>query len=269
MREILDLRIDIQITENIKKVIEKWRGVSKAKIVVYDFNRARQDGIPESYLDSFALCKGDYMSGLKLYISDSYPEASIIHEIIHPMLRAEGYCCIRPIHGYRMYPNHLVNYLELFSSHFTNQMDHLIIENRIKEYDLDFDKLLKNEFLQKEKSLSQLGTTYNLNKKEKLMYALYYTLDSFDYYFYLEPYKTKVFNLFKKVEKKGYNYSNDFFDTVSSFGYITQEKYLKSASTLLEKIRKIWFDELHRYKDDIYYDFFNFMIIRCRARAQC
>ena len=97
MRERLDLRINIPITENIKKVVEKWRRVSKAKIVVYDFSRARLEGIPESYLDSLALCMGDYRRGLKLYISNIYPEASFVHEIIHQILRAEGYCCIKPI----------------------------------------------------------------------------------------------------------------------------------------------------------------------------
>jgi hypothetical protein len=139
----------------------------------------------------------------------------------------------------------------------TNQMDHLIINQQMKEYDLDFNKLASIEF---EDALKVEYNPHYENKVECILNNMLIGLHYFDYINMIEPYKSKLVSLLKENNKEAYNHGKKFYTVVSNNGYNTKKQYRKSMEILLNEMKQ----EYKKVVNDksIYSRFFDLVCIK-------
>lgn len=129
--------MNVPITDNINKLIIEWSKLSDVVIRVFDIEDAKTNPELRPYFNDLAFgIMNSYTREFKIYVSDVYPEAHIIHETLHQILREEGYCrtkvLLRDLVGL---PDHIVRLVKEFQGAIINHMDHLVINNRIHDYD--------------------------------------------------------------------------------------------------------------------------------------
>lgn len=239
--------VDMPITNNIKKLIKTWNRLSNRVVKVYDIEKAKNDPSLAPYYNDLGFSFVNiHTDEFEIYSSNIYTEAHVIHETLHQILREEGYCVARV---YRkdiyFYPDYIGAIACEFKDALINHMDHLVINIRIKEYDLDLKKMYNNEYTKMKENLIILKNK-NLHGMEKLMYRLIFTIRSLDCYFYPEPYKKKIFDLLEEIDKKAHEYSKEFYNIVVQNGYLSKENFKESLLLILNKMDEIVKNEINR-----------------------
>lgn len=250
------------ITNNIKKLISEWNKLSDVNIRVFDIEVAKQKSELKPYYDDLGFTFLNFFTGeIEMYISDSYPEAHVIHETLHHILRAEGYCETKVfLRDKAFLPDYVGHIADYFQSDIINHMDHLLINIRIHDYDLNFNRMYKDEYSKMKENFFILKNIES-DEVKNLIYSLLFAIRTFDCYSYPEPYKQNIFNLHKEVDKKGYEYGKILYNIVMNNGYESKEDFKKAIFTMLNETKKIWHSELKMNEHDPIYDVFNIIKI--------
>ena len=78
----------IKLTENLRKIFDEWDRLGGGYIEIYGI-KDLQNKIDDYYLGSAKYYP--MRRSIEIYTSNKYPESTIIHEILHSILRIEGY----------------------------------------------------------------------------------------------------------------------------------------------------------------------------------
>ena len=254
--------VNVPITDNINKLIIEWSKLSDVVVRVFDIEEAKKHPELRPYYDDLAFgFINPFTREFEIYVSDVYPEAHIIHETLHQILRFEGYCVTKVfLRDKAGLPDYIIRLADEFQGAIINHMDHLIINIRIHDYDLDFNNMYRVEYSKMKKNFITLQNI-ELDERRKLLYGLLFAIRSFDCYSYLEPYKQDIFNLHKKVDKKGFDYGKKLYDIVVNNGYLSKEDFKKSILILINEANKIWHSKLDMNKDDPIFSVFKIIKI--------
>lgn len=253
--DLLILHIELEITENIIQIMQKWCDIINTPIDVFSMNE-----LPENLSgmkNNLAVALFHQITGsFIIYTSEYYVEAHIIHEILHPLLRANNYVQMSPLDSFVIfmrYPN-FMNQVKSYAMTVTNQMDHLIIHQQMREFDLDFDKLAIIEY--KDALKLECNPHYE-NDVERILNNMLMGLNYFDYVDMVEPYQSELINNLKENNEEAYKYGVKYYNLVSNNGYVTQEEYRESMEILLKEMKR----DYKKVKDDesLFSYFFDFI----------
>lgn len=252
---------NVPITDNIKKLIKIWNKTSDMLIRVYDIEKAKNDYRFISYINDLGFTYVNAFGEIEMYVSDIYPEATIIHEILHHILRVEGYCTTKVnLSDIFFYPKYILDTAKEFADAITNHMDHLIIDVRIKDYNLDFKRMCNLEYLRMNNDLEKFKNV-ELNEIEWLINSLLFAIRSFDCYSFYEPNRKRIFNLLKEVNQQGYKYSKKLYDDVVQNGFLSKEAFKESSLLVINKLNKILHKKININKNNPLYDIFKLIKI--------
>lgn len=128
-------------TVNTRKALDMLMGFTDKEIEVKPIEEFRAPGLkqPITYLGITQLSDNCF----RIYLSTEYPEAILIHEILHIILRYEGF----PVVGFdetcaeRRLPQPVRDCLPVLAGRLVSTVDHPEIHRRMEnDYDLDMDR---------------------------------------------------------------------------------------------------------------------------------
>lgn len=137
-------------TNNTKKALERLRKFTDKSLIFEDISKLRlphKKG-PLPYLG--ATCETE--ENITIWVSQKSPEATIVHEIIHRILRYEGYPVVEINKNYTLknIPQQFHNGLPKLQADLSSTIDHPEVFRRLEEdYQLDIEYYYKIQVSQK------------------------------------------------------------------------------------------------------------------------
>lgn len=223
-------------TPNTKKIMNELKRYYSGQVMVRDIKELASH--PKySNLASYLGVLFHKEGGLVVYVTSEYAEAEIIHELLHEILRYEGFPQIRvnKIMNQKNPPDRQAA-TQNIRNRFQSTIDHFVIYRRMQErFDLDFDKYFSMLYQVK---LNRFRKRKNkiLDHDREVFRDQQDILEGLDFFFYAEPYKHMIMHHFRKNFRKACSSCNILFKNISKIGFITPEINRKSAHKILKHI---------------------------------
>jgi hypothetical protein len=244
--DLFQSSINVEITENIKKILQEWANIVGTSIIVHSIEAVNQVPGLQGLQNNLAISRMSRLSGnFTIYTSNKYTEASIIHELLHGIIRAQGYCAMT-IYTSRKLQREFPSFMDqcsMYASAVTNQMDHLLIHSQIKEYNLDIKKLNKIEY----EYYRGVNNSHEYeNEVDRILNNMLIGLNYFDYVNMVEPHKSLIIKKIKEENDEALQYGITFYEIASTNGYLIQETYKSTMTLILNKMKKIFDDQIKK-----------------------
>ena len=171
-------------------------------------------------------------------VSESVQEAVFIHELLHVLMRNQGFpgIVMKPDIRIRLNPIQ-AKYLEEYRNVFSSTIDHLRIYGIMqKEYSLDFDLYFREQIEAKKRKFNEFQNRDHPKDADYFHGVQALTLDGLEYPFYPEPFKEEIVTLFKATTPEGFAASSALFRKVSKMGFQTPEQLFKCAVVIKDQI---------------------------------
>jgi len=249
--EYIVCHINLEITDNLRDIFKRWRNLCDFFVDIYSIERYQGE---EYSTNDLALSVFNPLGALIIYVSDHYPEAHIIHEMLHAMLRIEGYP------QYKLNPKllylppkiflsnkYLIDPLKKISDELTNNIDHILINKLMEKYDLDFRKLRDIQY-QYEYSHLEKERKYD-NIAEKVMDHIIMAIGTLEYDSSLdEIHRCELLDILKQKHIESYKYRSEFAKIIEEYPHSNPNEYKILLIKILEKIKNIFYNEIEEYK---------------------
>ena len=236
--DLLTCYFYLEISKNLDSVMKLWSETYGSNVYVYSkvgqeeylAEIGEENGLATSTFDLVT-------KEIVMIVSPDYPEAFIIHELLHPLIRAEGYDeIIMP------FLPELIKEEPEFASHckkiaggITNQIDHIVVREKMKDYDLDPEKL--NEIILKNGMTCDFRVECE-NIEDSLLNNLRFACNYVDFKSIDEPYQSKLLDKLSEENAIAFDYGKRYYDHFIGFDG-SSEEYNKRLNFVLEEIRKI------------------------------
>jgi hypothetical protein len=219
-------------TKNAIKAIDRLRSYTTKPIIQKDIRELASDPVyysASSYLGA-TLNTPEFII---IYLSDKYPEASFVHEILHIILDYEGFPNVSINEGFarRNLPSQLINVLPKLQSNLSSTIDHPEVYRRIEsDYNLDLEAYYEIEFQQKVNrfnkmiSISKSNEQYYFFRQQDILIGL-------DYFLWRD-HGEKLLKLFRKYYPDAYSSCLSLFKKISKSGFKTPKQSYQSAKAI-------------------------------------
>jgi len=244
--------INIEITDNIRAIFDRWRELCDFFVDIYNIDDYRGESDIKNDLAYSEL--NQFWGVFRIYVSDHYPEAHIIHEMLHAILRIEGYSRFRldpkvfllPREEFVAYKNYF-DLLNKLSNELTNSIDHIVINELIKKYKLDFQKLYDLQCQHEHKYL-EIERVYN-NEMEKVINNMKIAFGTLLYDGSLdEKCRHELLEILKEKYSASYEYRCELVKVIDEYPHSNTIEYRILLLKILEEIKKIVGKEIEEYK---------------------
>lgn len=218
-------------TANTRKALEALRGFTDREVEVKPIKEFRAPGFrqPMSYLGITQL-SDDH---LRIYLSTEYPEAILIHEILHIILRYEGF----PVVGFdetcteRRLPQPVRDCLPGLTGRLASTVDHPEIHRRMEtDYDLDMDRYYSiHAERETDKIIRESGQT--LEHDDHVFVCQQNILSCLDFLLWGKPHAGLLDTLWRHYPEV-FNSSQVLWRKVAGTGFSTPSDAFKSANVI-------------------------------------
>lgn len=226
------MEIKVPETPNIKKLLNLLRRHSDKTIQVKDIAE-----LGVTYLGAGKEYSNRIEVHLNTKVSKSVQEAVFIHELLHILMRNQGFPGIATKADIRsrLNPN-LLPPLESSRDRFQSTVDHLRIYGTMqKEFSLDFDSYFRDEVEGKIRRFSK--SPYGDHKDTEYYFHVQQDIvDGLNYHLWPEPFKQEILTVFKSTSPEGFAACLALFEKVSKIGSLTPQQLFKCATVIKNQI---------------------------------
>jgi hypothetical protein len=234
-------------TKNTLKVINILRKYTNKKIITKDIKELESDhGIVPSYLGAAY----ESIDSITIYLNLSYEsntrEATFVHELLHRILKYEGFPEVVINQDVaRNLPTEWNNALYALQSQFSSSIEHPEIFRRMESefelsiypyYEVQYKRKLElfNKSLKYKYEYTELFTEtqeYYFHRQQDILIGV-------EYFFYPENLKVMIFEVFKKLHPDAYESCLSMYEKVRKIGFNTPRSVIKSGNIILSHIIK-------------------------------
>jgi len=175
---------------------------------------------------------------LNTTVSESVQEAVFIHELLHILMRNQGFpgIAIRADIQSKLASN-LIPHLEKSRDFFSSTIDHLkIYETMQNEFNLDLNSYFKDQVEGKIRRFGKFSYQEHPKDAEYFFHVQQDILDGLNYYLFPEPFKQEILNIFKLKTPEGFAACSTLFGKVSKIGFFKPEQIFKCAGVIKDQI---------------------------------
>lgn len=218
-------------TVNTRKAIDMLKGFTDREIEVKPIEEFRAPGLkqPITYLGITQLSDNRF----RIYLSNEYSEAILIHEILHIILRYEGF----PVVGFdktcaeRRLPQPVRNCLPVLAGRLASTVDHPEIHRRMEnDYDLDMDRYYRiHAERETDKIIRESGLT--LEHDDHVFVCQQNILSCLDFLLWGKPH-AGLLDTFWRHYPEVFNSSQTLRRDVARTGFATPSDAFRSANII-------------------------------------
>ncbi len=237
-RQISNLQIfnKAYLTENVLDVISSIRKYTDKKICVYDI-KTFPDKRFQNFKNYFGI-SSDKGENIEIWLSENFPEQVLVHELLHILLRLEGFPEIYRNENYirETVGTSNINLIDNIQSILSSTIDHQIIYTRMK----DNEKLEPESYIQAliEMKFKRLHKTEQGSKKYRNIEIFYRQQDLFvlfDLHIFGELSK-KLQIEYSKMHPELVSFFNTLNTSVQKIGFDSPIQAKKSADYIITSI---------------------------------
>ena len=175
---------------------------------------------------------------LNTTMSESVQEAVFIHELLHILMRNQGFpgIAIRADIRSRIHLD-LIPHLEKSRDLFSSTIDHLKIYGIMQEeFSLDLNAYFKDQVEGKVRRFRKFPYRDHHKDAEYFFQVQQDILDGLNYHLFPEPFKQEILTMFESTTLEGFQACSALFGKVSKIGSQTPEQLFKCAEVIKDQI---------------------------------
>jgi len=216
-------------TENTIKAVNMLNKYTDKAIQVRDIKELPDIGsyLGAAYIDDEII----------IHLNCSYPidiqEATFIHEVLHLVLRYEGFPKVEINETIaRTLPSQFISVLPKLRSHFSSTIEHPQIFKRMEsEFTLNLPRYYGVQVQQKLNRLNK-GLNYPKGSKQYYFFRQQDILIGLEYFFYPQYYKNKILSVFKEAYPNAYTSCLSLYNKVKKIGFNSPKSAYESAKII-------------------------------------
>lgn len=177
---------------------------------------------------------------LNFSVSESTREAVFVHEVLHIVLRYEGFPgIVTRADSIHSFPPNLIPKLEFLTDFFRSTVEHLRVYNRMQtDFTLDFTPYFEEEVQTRIRRFSKFPYK-NSPRNAKYYYCVQQDiLDGLNYYQFPEPFSQRILTVFKDTDPDGFSSCSALYGKLSKIGFSTPQQMFKCANLIKDQIVK-------------------------------
>jgi len=205
-------------TANTQKVLKLFRKYDSRPVIVKNIKDLESD--PNYFnLASYLGVKFSERDRLLIYIDIENVEVEIVHEMLHEIMKYEGFPIIRfNNYIYNKLPKNHQEAVKNIRNRFASTLDHLELYRRINEdYNFNLEKYYSRLYDVKYKRFKNVKKT--LTKDQYIFREQQHILEGLDYFSYIDPYKTKILKKFEQTYNRAFKSCNLLYTNISDIGF--------------------------------------------------
>lgn len=230
-------------TSNTKKMVSLLERCTKKPIQIRDIAEfANKPGL--AHIANYLGEVKEYSNRIEVHLNFSKPEsvceAVFVHELLHVMLRYQGFPGIAtPMEEQYRLPANLVPLLERMRSLFSSTIDHLKIYKVMQaEFNLDSSLYFKDQIDAKLRRFSKFSYKDTPKNAEYYFHIQQDILDGLNYYEFPESFKQQILTVFMETDSDGLASCSALHRKLNKIGYSTPENMFKCANEVKDWIIK-------------------------------
>jgi len=197
-----------------------------------------------TYIANYMGTAKEYVDRIVVHLNFSGPEslreAVFVHELLHILLRYEGFpgVATRANSIYRLPPD-LAPHLEKLRNFFSSTIDHLNVYRRMgTDFALELTAYFEEQVQAKTRRFTKFSYKDSPRDAEYYFHVQQDILDGLNYYEFSQPYSEKLLTLFKEICPEGFASCSALHGKLSKTGYSTPQQILKCANLVRDQIIK-------------------------------
>lgn len=229
-------------TENTKSAVDKLRKYTNKIIIIRDVKEFSNHLFLSGATSYLGVTKEDEKE-IFVWLNFTYPdniiEAIFVHEILHILLKNEGFPEVMINNNTaRNLPSEMKSGLQKLQPVFSSAITHPEIYHRMyNEFDLNLDPYFEIEVKQKI-SRFQKGKEPTIKNGEYYFYRQQDILAGLDYFLYGKDYSNKILDIFKSYHRNAYDSCIYLNRRVNRIGLNNPRAVYKSAQFIKEYMIK-------------------------------
>ncbi len=224
-------------TPNTRQAKDILFNHTQKPLIIEDLNKLKLTGKDYSVSDLGVSEERD--DKIYIWLSDQYPEAVFLHEILHVILRYQGYpqICINRDFVKKHYPAQVLSSLKNFQIMFASTIEHPEVFRRLEQhFSIDLNKYFDLQVKQQHKRInSKLNKSITANSPPYYLFRQQDILFGLDYFLWGERGK-ELLALINEQYPLTYQSCCSLFDKIKKTGFTTPDAAHQSAQTVKDHL---------------------------------
>lgn len=230
-------------TENTRKVVHILRRYTDKPIEVKDIAEFANHPSTANIVNYLGASK-EYSNKIEIHLNLTKPEdvreAVFVHELLHIVLRHEGFPGIGiRTDLYRSLRPDVASALENLRDRFSSTIDHLLIYKRmITDFSLNFPLYFEEQVQLKTRRFRKFSYKTHAKDAEYYFQVQQNMLDGLNYYQFPNPYAQRILEIFKEACPEGFASCLALHQKTNKIGYSTPQLMFRCANLIRDQIIK-------------------------------
>lgn len=237
-------------TENTQKAITTLQKYTSKPIEIKNINELKLQDNPDKPV-TYLGATDETDNKIIIWLSDKCPEETFVHEVIHRILKYEGFPEVFFNEDFinKRIPSNYHKLIPKLGGYLSSTITHPEVFRRMEsDYSFDLDKYYKIQLEQKLKRFDKILKS-NTKDKDDIFFIQQEILTGLDYYLWGEENKNILFEIQKENFPSAYHSCLALYKKCNKIGLFTPDAAYKSANIIKKHI--ITYGERNSIKKEI------------------